>query len=250
MEILKGEEIMCLIVHSDVSDYSYLLDNQKILDGIADRNPDGFGVMYQVNGVTKSSKGLVSKGTIRKIIEKIHNSSPNPSFLHWRLATSGKVDKDNSHPFEIGENTFIAHNGVLGKEYQPKGDDRNDTRVFLDKEMLGKEKLIFDKAFKKDIEAKLGNKNKLAIMSGDKYTIYNRGKGIEYEDLWFSNTYAWDYPKSLKWKDNFMDWKDYDIIEMDGFVRDNPTVVSDFLYDYGITLKDLEDYKNELQYNS
>lgn len=102
---------MCLILRGRVENLLVLdLEYAEL------SNRDGFGV-HTPNGVLYSfdHKGKRGRG-IRATLETLGRDTM--ATIHFRLATHGGVSKANAHPFDIGSNTFLMHNGMLrGAEY-------------------------------------------------------------------------------------------------------------------------------------
>ena len=69
------------------------------------QNADGFSVFT-------SKYGLIKAPTDRDVA----NSIKEFGIWHYRIGTSGLMDKTNIHPFEIcGGKYLLYHNGILGK---------------------------------------------------------------------------------------------------------------------------------------
>src|SRR6187402_2638487 len=81
------------------------------------RNPNGAGIAYpDVNGGISMVKGLMTFDDFMEAMKPLLELKADGIFyvLHFRIATHGTVNKENSHPLCIRENKVaIAHNGVL-----------------------------------------------------------------------------------------------------------------------------------------
>lgn len=127
--------------------------------------------------------------------------------IHFRIATSGKIDLDNCHPFEVTSNTAMVHNGIIS--CTPGDAELNDTRKFCEAiaPLLSKEGVWEHKFFWTMILETIGTYNKLVFMRADgSIKIVGESKGTWKEGVWFSNM-SWDrtpvvvhsygnYPKS------------------------------------------------------
>lgn len=68
-------------------------------------NPDGFSLYTSQQGLVKSP----TEAQVREALGQF-------CIWHYRIATSGKIDKDGIHPFEIcGGSKLLYHNGILGQ---------------------------------------------------------------------------------------------------------------------------------------
>lgn len=82
------------------------------------QNRDGFSLFTKEQGLVKCPT--------KKQVEQAFNEF---GIWHYRIATSGKVDKFNVHPFEVcGGKYYMYHNGVLGSGK----DNRSDTHALAD----------------------------------------------------------------------------------------------------------------------
>lgn len=114
---------MCLIVRGRVENLLVLdLEYAEI------SNRDGFGI-HTPGGVFYSFDRNRKRGSgIRAALEELGRDVL--ATVHFRLATHGGVNRDNAHPFSIGSNTFLMHNGVLrGAEYDCAERRRSDTAI-------------------------------------------------------------------------------------------------------------------------
>lgn len=87
---------MCVILIGKVTANQYRLAETQ--------NPDGFSVFTR-------SAGLIKAPTKAQALDAIGEFG----IWHFRIGTSGKLDKSNIHPFEICKGRYLLyHNGVLG----------------------------------------------------------------------------------------------------------------------------------------
>ena len=92
---------MCLIIHKP---YKKRIPSD-ILDRAKRINPHGFGITYLDNGHTK--RRLSYKGIDQML------KTDRPLVCHFRLATVGKVNVGNVHPFNVNSRTVIYSNGTV-----------------------------------------------------------------------------------------------------------------------------------------
>lgn len=104
------------------------------LENGCDRNGDGFGWALATPEAILTGHGLSADDVIAQF-RRVRVQHPDaPALFHSRMATAGTVTVDNVHPFAVpGEDTVMAHNGVLPEFFQPdKGDLRSDTRIMAE----------------------------------------------------------------------------------------------------------------------
>lgn len=91
------------------------------------RNPDGAGYMYQHNDKVVVSKGYMNLADLEIALDELERLgiANTTLIIHFRLATAGKVNKSNTHPFpvstenkelanlDIEAESALAHNGIL-----------------------------------------------------------------------------------------------------------------------------------------
>lgn len=111
---------------------------------------------------------------------------------HCRVATSGGITVENSHPFEM-ENSVLVHNGVLYSMYGNVSDTRDfvkETKSLLDDQALMNNPTVVQKLGKA-----IGDYNKLILLFKDKqFVIVNEHQGYWKDNIWYSNNY-WTFVK-------------------------------------------------------
>ena len=112
---------MCLIVRGRIGD---LLDLD--LAAAQRQNSDGWGIHTSRNlAYSFSSK----EKDIVKFLSK--RKKETVATIHFRFATHGDVNILNAHPFELGDGSFLMHNGILhGTEFDHK--TKSDTRMLAE----------------------------------------------------------------------------------------------------------------------
>lgn len=200
---------MCLIVYSS-NGFENL--NKELQAEIYSMNPDGFGFFFydEEEGLV-AEKGLFSEHLIEQLIADLPND--RPVFLHWRMATSGRVNDDLAHPYLINNELVMMHNGVL-RDYTPttihmgagsgtqgatvEKPETNDTINFiieyLKPAVTENNRIWLDKKFRQTTEQLIGDSNTIVMMdSQGHYSIYNYDHWVSYNGMAFSNEYAWPY---------------------------------------------------------
>jgi hypothetical protein len=177
---------MCIIAYQPIeSEFPISYDK---LDNCYVNNPDFVGYMF----VTKSNDIRIKKFEdfecfYESYVKDFRNNPDTPFVIHFRLATSGFVNKVNCHPFFVNQNLAFCHNGVLDIDV-PLNSKISDT-------------MLFNKTILQKLPAKfLSNKGCIELIlnyiSGDKLvfldrkkrvTIMNEDKGMWENGTWFSN---------------------------------------------------------------
>lgn len=176
---------MCLIIHKPAQ--TEIADS--IIRSALDYNPDGFGIMSAGKAEKYSAMGF---SEAKRIIGEYRDVE---CAIHFRMATHGKVNKSNTHPFRLKNRAYLMHNGVLGKYTKlvdAKG-TKSDTRLFVEtfcNRMISEHGSIPVAELESEITG-----SAVCIMQPDG-TINRYGRGWnQYAGSWFSNTYAWDHPE-------------------------------------------------------
>lgn len=184
---------MCLLITGPAASLrSTLLNTAHLIGDIYQYNPDGIGAMY----ATDDGRLTIAKSLPRDEAEAwafIENLPTDDRALavHWRWRTHGDINLSQCHPYQVQGSTWLMHNGVLatGNKADPS---KSDTWHFIEDYLKSvPADALHDEGMARLIGDYIGN-NRFAIMSGDgRLTVINREQGVEHDDLWFSNTYAW-----------------------------------------------------------
>lgn len=220
-----------------------------------DNNPDGAGIAFIKNQTVFLIKEMESVERLYTIYSRIRKKNTLPMIIHFRVATSGLVNVENCHPFEIFPGLAVAHNGIIENVKPTKAS--SDTRIFI-KEILRRlpQNFLFNEGIRQLIsgfieESKLVFLNKYGL-----YTIINEQLGHWDEDQinWFSNSsYKNDF--TANWKtfntERFGSLKmKEEMAACDGC--DNLTSIYDLKYNYDINAELCPEcfkwYQNELTY--
>jgi hypothetical protein len=184
---------MCILIHhTEKTKFS-----QDLLEDFYSFNPDGFGLMYGDGNKIHVTKSL---GTVEETIKLYEDfAKGRDCVIHYRMKTHGKIDMINCHPYEITENLWVAHNGIL-QASNPIFLDMSDTwhliEYILKPIALRDENIFFNEDFQDYLASLIGSSNKLAFCHADGRTaIINRKSGVDYKNAWLSNTYAWSASK-------------------------------------------------------
>ena len=96
-----------------------------------DRNPDGAGYMWSQDGKVKIRKGFMTFKKFWKSFKHAQRRIGNETGIgiHFRIGTSGMLDRRNCHPHRVSETLAFIHNGILPLEIE-KGSTESDSMVF------------------------------------------------------------------------------------------------------------------------
>lgn len=182
---------MCVVV--------YLPKNKNITNSDLRKcfraNPDSLGYMYAANGKLHIERFLTFSPFLKSFRRDLSRYGKVADFaIHFRIATSGKVDIDNCHPFRIDSRHGFVHNGIISGYGNGGCSDTNEFRTKVLQPIA--------KAFPAFIESPemlellkgyIGSYNKIVVMRDDGESwIVNSQQGNWEAGVWFSNM-AWSY---------------------------------------------------------
>ena len=168
-------------------------------------NKDGCGFAY-IKDNTIIIKKFMEFEAFYKEYKLVETTSP--MLIHFRIATHGKVELENCHPFKLNNRMVLIHNGIISG-YGDK-EKKSDTRDYIDK-VLSKIswKMWKNPAFREMVGQAIGY-SKLGIMdvSGEMYII-NYDKGVVEDGVWYSNSSFKEYKPKKTTKTNYKYNYDY-----------------------------------------
>lgn len=191
---------MCIIA---VKPANARTPDRGVLKTMFERNPDGAGIMYALDGVLVIKKGLMSFTEFVKAVDSIPEQAA--AVIHCRITTSGGTCKELTHPFVLdadinqqrrteykGGGVGVAHNGVFSEfNYKPLN---NDTTQFISS-YLAPLKALKDRSGGSVQDADMaalinqlvsGSRLVLLDASG-KINMYGSG-WAQADGVWYSNT--------------------------------------------------------------
>jgi hypothetical protein len=189
---------MCLLF---VKPANVTLTAEQVADFFS-RNKDGYGVMYAEDGKLHTEKALGNCDDWVEFFLRLQAKKIDMAF-HLRMQTHGDIDLTNCHPYPVfgfeGEATSMPvammHNGVLSTgnaKDKTKSDTWHYIRDIIRDLTMGRGEGIFTDAFAKVIGNHIGTNNKFCFMNHlGEIQIINKSSGVEWNGIWFSNTYAW-----------------------------------------------------------
>lgn len=103
------------------------------LSAMWDNNPHGGGIAYIDGEEVKVFKSLKKSEFINAYFNIAKDFGNRDMLVHTRIKTHGDICIDNVHPFQVNENTFMAHNGTIDEATPPvKFSEKSDTNWFVE----------------------------------------------------------------------------------------------------------------------
>lgn len=163
--------------------------SKETLQNCWNNNPDGAGMIYTtLNNDLKIFKEMLDFDKFYNEYKKARKQNKESNFvLHFRIATSGKVDLNNCHPFKVNKNLAFVHNGMI--DIQPLSTNVSDTFTFNEAiiKNLGSN-FLYNEAIIRLIESYIGYSKLVFLNSFNEATIINEDLGHWNKDNWYSNT--------------------------------------------------------------
>lgn len=214
---------MCIIA---IKSKKQELQKKEILKTCWQHNPDGAGYMFTNNNKVVIKKGFMTFDEFYNSLLNDYNKYNlinNNLVLHFRIGTSGGINKEKTHPFPLTNNIDelnkteltskigIAHNGVISSYVYGT---LSDTQNFIKDYLYSLNRL--NKNFYKynDIQKMIDKelKGRLAILDSDD-NLVTIGDWVTDENYKYSNTTFRDY----KYYSNT--WDDYN--ELNNYTYNN-----------------------------
>lgn len=164
--------------------------------GLTNDDGHGFAIASAKLGM-ETFRSMTYNDTFDALVDaRQRHGSSSVVLFHSRWATHGEYGPFNIHPFAVGEETVMAHNGVLPGQYHPvKGDRRSDTRIFVDRvaaNYCDNPNGVPSRRGSKALGRLIGSSNKLVFLSVKSgkpmVRIVNSHLGTSEDGVWYSNT--------------------------------------------------------------
>jgi hypothetical protein len=155
-------------------------------------NGDGWGVMWAKDNKIQIRKGI-EKNDFWKIVKECKYEDVT---YHLRFATHGDVNIENCHPFQVTDNVWMAHNGIINVPEIDTGmsDSYNWSKYVLGPILKQNEKLFGTMPLKEMVQAMIGSYNKIVLLkSNGEKQIINQSQGIIVDEIWYSNDNLFKY---------------------------------------------------------
>lgn len=149
-------------------------------------NPDGAGLCYFDGEKIQLLKEMKSVKNFHKQYVSIRDKFPLIDIaVHFRIATHGRVNSINCHPFKVNKNTAFIHNGVISQV--GTNPDFSDTYIFNETILKNlPSTFVKNTAILELLSAYIGY-SKLVIISGENSAIVNEELGAWDGGNWYSN---------------------------------------------------------------
>lgn len=162
--------------------------NEDTLVNCWNANPNGAGFMYAEDNKLHIIKGLM---TYEAFHEAYEPHKAKACVLHFRIATHGLTNEENTHPFLVSKTLGMVHNGIINKVPCNINKDMSDSWHFIEKilkPLKGISSLWLLDSFKIIIEDYINNSKLIFLDNKGNCSIYNESLGNWHSECWFSNT--------------------------------------------------------------
>lgn len=187
---------MCIIIYKPAG---VELDWNAVKIG-SENHTDGTGFMVRNKKGLYFQKGLWTLGYLKQYIKDYDKYDLG---IHFRSSTSGKIDKENCHPFK-GTNWTMMHNGTIPGFGTEHLSDTGDFVKFID------DMYSSHAPYQGDFyESLIGYSKLLFAVPEGPWVIVNEQMGIWENKIWYSN--ASFRPSNQKWRPNYPSHSHYPI---------------------------------------
>lgn len=163
--------------------------NPEYLSESFKRNPDGAGFAYAEEGKLYIKKGLM---TFKEFEEEFEPHKTKAAIIHFRIKTHGSTDKENTHPFMVGSNLAMIHNGIISAIDRKDNKNMSDTYHFntkiLSKLYKRDSRFIYKEPYQELVREYIGASKLVFINNKGHFQIINEKMGVWENEIWFSNT--------------------------------------------------------------
>ncbi len=192
---------MCIAIYSPIG---VKPPCEQYLRNSFENNPDGAGFAFNMNGYVQICKGYMTFDSFIKAFErydKQYGFTNKGVLIHFRIGTSGKNNKANTHPFPITEsvellqktdvksNFALIHNGIISGVSIEDDKKLNDTMVFTRDivSRIASNKGWFDNSKVFELIYELAN-SKIAILSSNGKIHATKGFTKDADGNYYSNS--------------------------------------------------------------
>ena len=161
---------------------------KETLEECWDSNPDGAGFMYADGNKLHIHKGFMSYSKFYKAYKK---HQERKAVLHFRIRTHGATDRENTHPFQVGESLAFVHNGTIGKTtiLDTKFSDTYHFNTSMLKKLYADDPdFIFRDHYQELIGAYIGWSKLVFLDNQGNHVLVNESAGTWDDEVWYSNT--------------------------------------------------------------
>lgn len=179
---------MCVIVTQPKGTYL----EKELAQKLWSINKDGGGFAYITEHSTVEVEKYMKFNEFWTRFEQVRSRNRGTDFLvHMRIATHGRVDITNVHPFRVDEHTVMAHNGII--KGVPDHNEMSDTRVFIEEVLPELPETWLDSPYLVQMVEDWIGWSKLTFLTTNpklKKGLYilNEQSGTTHDGMWFSNS--------------------------------------------------------------
>lgn len=153
-----------------------------------DSNPDGAGFMYAENDQLIIEKGFMDFDSFYQAYAPHQEKA---CAIHFRIKTHGKVNPDNTHPFQVGKHMGVIHNGIINNVDTRDAPEMSDTYHFNEKFLAPiyrkDSRFAYKEHFKDLIKSYIGYSKLVFLNNKGHYSIVNESAGHWDNGVWYSN---------------------------------------------------------------
>jgi hypothetical protein len=195
MKTIEGDDTMCIIIAKPAG---VDMPVREIFNNCCTTNRDGIGFAFNKPGENPTiSKGFSNVGKLIRMMDTFNIGKEHNLMVHFRLATHGKADQGNCHPFPLTPDFIdmrklhcscevaISHNGVFGS--MPLSNQHSDTMKFIHS-IVGAPEIVNSlesKAVKELIKGYCGFHSKLAFLKPSGFNLvgdFELDEGVYYSN--------------------------------------------------------------------
>ncbi len=145
-------------------------------------NPHGAGIAYAKHGRLTIEKGFFTIGELLATWKEVEHLD---ALIHFRWATTARIDTKNCHPWKVSNRTAMIHNGILPFR---STDSISDTGCFVIDEIRPNLGRLNDDAYRAMLGEMIGAGNKLAFINHrGTFKFVNEAQGHWEDGIWYSN---------------------------------------------------------------
>lgn len=176
---------------------------EKTFTNCWNENPHGGGIAWAKDGQVHTFKEMKSVKVMYQKYLELREALPDGNFLiHFRIATHGRINETNCHPFKVSNKLAFIHNGMINSHTLGTSPDFSDTYLF---NQLVLKKLprnfINNEAILSMMSDFIGYSKLVFLSAEDDWCIVNESLGIWDGDNWYSNdSYLDPFPVSTEGK--------------------------------------------------
>lgn len=167
--------------------------SKKVFRNCWDANPDGAGLCYFDGARVQIFKELKSYKVLFAEYQNVRKQYPTIDIaIHFRIATHGRVNLTNCHPFRINKRAAFIHNGMINN--LERSADFSDTYLFNESILKQLPANFTNNGALLELIGGYIGASKLVIINGAASVIVNEELGYWDGGNWYSNKSYQDRP--------------------------------------------------------